>query len=495
MGPVYASWAKRYTKPALDSRILSASALGTTLIIIDSYDIAVELLDVRAAKYSSRPKSIMAGELMGWDWVLPLVPYCDAWRAQRKLIVKYFRPDLEELYKPNPRSYEFVHRLLLGLQEAPNEFHQLVRHMAGGLSLSLAYGLPIQPKHDPLVEMVDSLVIILPEHAIPGKWFVEVLPALKYVPSWFPGARFKRFAKSVQWVATKFKMDPYEKAIRSFGTPGVQASFVSNALAAVEAEELTEGERHKEVEAIQNAAATIFVTAADTTSAAIQTLIFALATRPEIRHKIQSELDSVLVDRRTQSLRLPTFEDEEHLPYLKAVVMESQRWAPAAPIGVPHLTTEDDIFDGYFVPKGSVIIANQWSMLNDEKVYGPDAHEFNPDRFLRRKPVEESTSSGSRIELDPTVRHPETIAFGFGRRICPGADLAQAIIWLTASCMLTAFDFEAPPSEHVSCINEDGKVHKKFDPGLLSYPRKFDCEFKIRSAEAAAMLEELGMSV
>lgn len=40
--------------------------------------------------------------------------------------------------------------------------------------------------------------------------------------------------------------------------------------------------------------------------------------------------------------------------------MESQRWVPVAPIGVPHRTTEDDVYKGYFIPKGSVVIANQW---------------------------------------------------------------------------------------------------------------------------------------
>lgn len=99
--------------------------------------------------------------------------------------------------------------------------------------------------------------------------------------------------------------------------------------------------------------------AADTTTDAILSFIYALATHPELRKKIQNEIDTALTDE-SGSLRLPTFEDQEKLPHLTASVMESQRWAPVTPIGVPHLTTEHDVFDGYFIPKGTVIVANQW---------------------------------------------------------------------------------------------------------------------------------------
>lgn len=71
-----------------------------------------------------------------------------------------------------------------------------------------------------------------------------------------------------------------------------------------------------------------------------------------------SWLTGILTGKRT--LRLPTFEDQDKLPTLMAAVMESQRWAPVAPIGVPHRTTEDDVYNGYFIPEGSVVMANQW---------------------------------------------------------------------------------------------------------------------------------------
>ncbi|CCM05680.1 uncharacterized protein FIBRA_07911 [Fibroporia radiculosa] len=51
-------------------------------------------------------------------------------------------------------------------------------------------------------------------------------------------------------------------------------------------------------------------------------------------------------------------DDKEALPYLNAVVREVQRWAPIAPTGVSHRVTEYDVYEGYFIPKGTTVIAN-----------------------------------------------------------------------------------------------------------------------------------------
>ena len=91
--------------------------------------------------------------------------------------------------------------------------------MVGGLALSLTYGLPIQRRNDPLVAFADSIAKVLPDESIPGKRLVEVFPVLKYLPSWFPGAGFKRYAQSVRWMAVDFKMQPYEQAVEAFVSP------------------------------------------------------------------------------------------------------------------------------------------------------------------------------------------------------------------------------------------------------------------------------------
>ncbi|OJA16799.1 hypothetical protein AZE42_12174 [Rhizopogon vesiculosus] len=85
---------------------------------------------------------------------------------------------------------------------------------------------------------------------------------------------------------------------------------------------------------------------------------------------------------------------------------EVLRWNAVVPTGVPHRVTEDDIHDGYYIPKGSLILPNIWFMLNDPRTYS-NPSEFNPERFLANDGKEPETE-------------PRTICFGFGRRICPG---------------------------------------------------------------------------
>jgi cytochrome P450 len=72
-----------------------------------------------------------------------------------------------------------------------------------------------------------------------------------------------------------------------------------------------------------------------------------MAMNPEIVRKAQNEIDTVIGLR-----RLPGFEDRGALPYCDAVFQEVMRWRPIAPLSIPHCTSEDDIYEGYFIPKG-----------------------------------------------------------------------------------------------------------------------------------------------
>ena len=76
---------------------------------------------------------------------------------------------------------------------------------------------------------------------------------------------------------------------------------------------------------------------------------------PDVQAKAQAEIDAVIGDG-----RLPTIEDREMLPYVSALAMEAFRWHIVTPAGVPHRVMEDDIHDGYLIPKGSLIITNIW---------------------------------------------------------------------------------------------------------------------------------------
>lgn len=74
---------------------------------------------------------------------------------------------------------------------------------------------------------------------------------------------------------------------------------------------------------------------------------------PEVQRKAQEELDRVVGIH-----RLPSLSDRSNLPYIGAVVTELLRWHAIAPLGVPHMATEDDTCEGYLIPKGAILLPN-----------------------------------------------------------------------------------------------------------------------------------------
>lgn len=183
---------------------------------------------------------------------------------------------------------------------------------------------------------------------------------------------------------------------------------------------------------------------------------------PEVQKKAQEELDRVI-----GTERLPTFTDRTSLPYVDAVVKEVLRWHPVTPTGVPHVAAEDDVYNGMFIPKGTMLIPNTWLFMHDENNY-KDPHLFNPERFLDKTP-----------ELDPHV-----LAFGFGRRICPGRELADASIFLSIAMSLATLD---------SCKASDEKGNiieptVDFKTGIISHLAEFQCDIKPRSTRAKQLI-------
>jgi len=109
------------------------------------------------------------------------------------------------------------------------------------------------------------------------------------------------------------------------------------------------------------------------TVSAVQSFFLAMALYPEVQKKAQMEIDTLI-----GNTRLPDFTDRNALPYTNAIVKEAMRWQPVAPLGIlynllsnlqllivltaTHMCTADDEYDGYFIPKGTVVLGNTWSV-------------------------------------------------------------------------------------------------------------------------------------
>lgn len=85
------------------------------------------------------------------------------------------------------------------------------------------------------------------------------------------------------------------------------------------------------------------------------TFFLAMLLHPEVQQKAREEIDRVVGEG-----RLPNVKDRDNLPYVEAVLRESFRFHPIAPMGLPHEVTEDDVYQGYLIPKGAIIMPNIW---------------------------------------------------------------------------------------------------------------------------------------
>jgi len=95
---------------------------------------------------------------------------------------------------------------------------------------------------------------------------------------------------------------------------------------------------------------------------------------------------------------------------------------------------EDVWYEGVFIPKGTMCIANLWQCHHDPESYGDDAAKFNPERFL---------DAESRILHGPAETRDEGHStYGFGRRACVGKHVANDTLFITIATVLWAANLE-----------------------------------------------------
>lgn len=91
------------------------------------------------------------------------------------------------------------------------------------------------------------------------------------------------------------------------------------------------------------------------TDAFISQFIFTMLLHPHVQQRAQQELDQIV-----GSNALPSFDDLERLKYVKAVIYEILRWNTMVPSALPHVAAVDDVINGYFIPKGTLVFGNSW---------------------------------------------------------------------------------------------------------------------------------------
>ncbi|KAL0060282.1 hypothetical protein AAF712_012945 [Marasmius tenuissimus] len=190
-------------------------------------------------------------------------------------------------------------------------------------------------------------------------------------------------------------------------------------------------------------------------------MMLAIASHPDIQKKAQIEIDRVI-----GRDRMPTFQDIPQLPYLSALVTEILRWRGIGPLGVPHRSNADDYYEGFFIPKDTIVIANVWALNHDAEVWGFDADKFRPERHL--------DETGQLKKPLPDTHGESHVTFGYGRRICVGKAVAQNNLLIQTACILWTTSVSLPKDNSGKTITPDPFAW--VESGLIFRPQPFSLE-------------------
>ncbi|KAL7277362.1 hypothetical protein ACG7TL_009222 [Trametes sanguinea] len=334
--------------------------------------------------------------------------------------------------------------------------------------MQIVYGITISETADRYISIAEKAMAVFSQITVPGRYIAELYPSLKAYPAWLPGMKFKRDAARWRVDVDALRDVPFkastEALARGEARDSMLASLIEDRGDEAAAELSTEEE-----ELLKDVTGLAYITGADTTLSALQTFFMLMILNPRAQRKAQAELDEVIGQG-----RLPDFSDQGSLPYVNAVVKEILRWHTVIPLGIPHRTMEEDEWNGYRIPAGTVIIANLWAMSREPAAY-PDPDQFIPERFLNHDNNREQST-----------RDPERFQFGFGRRICPGRHLANASLFITVASVLHAFTIEAPIGDDGSPVQVETAINQD---NFLASPEPFKCRIVPRSKRVEELVK------
>ncbi|EJD37774.1 cytochrome P450 [Auricularia subglabra TFB-10046 SS5] len=451
----FAALGKRY------GPVMNLKVLNRNIVVLSSFTAATDLLDKRSAIYSDRARFPMVGELMGFDWTVALQRYGDYWRLHRRAIHQHFNESASRELWPQLTKINAVFLQLL--LQTPDRFWEHIRWLGGANIMSITYGMDSQLKDDPYIQLGEESLAIASKASSQGAYLVDVMPFLKYFPSWLPGMGFKRQAR--EWRALQFRArdSPHEFVKAQLAAGTARHSMTSNLLSSD-----FDGRPIPE-DVIKNSAGMVYFAGADTSVVTMNSFVMAMVKHPDIQRKAQQEVDAFL---ESQGGRLPRIDDREAMPYVEGVLRECMRMYPPLPLGVVHRLMEDDEYEGMLIPANSLVISNAWAMLHDAAYY-PSPHSFAPERYI-----------GADGRIDPAVLDPRAICFGFGRRICPGRYFADAEVWLMLTSVLYCFDVSPAKGENGAGIMPNDVMCS----GVVSALERFPCVVAARSSEKAALI-------
>ncbi|KAJ7082882.1 cytochrome P450 [Mycena belliarum] len=436
----YAEWRKTY-----GSDLIFLNVLRNPILVINSVQVAQDLLEKRSAIYSSRPIRVMQKDVMGFNFLFTGMEY-DAWyKEHRTMFHHHFHRNVVQRYQALQQRH--ANTLLRNLAHTPNE-------TTAAVVLEICYGIHVADAGDEYIALADQALAGISSSGNFGTFFVDYFPLLQYMPAWLPGAKFKREGLKARRLSSRLFNYAFDSVKQKLEEGCPEPSLMTMELESLFRDAPKKSRAEERERIIKDVVATTYAAGSDTTLSTLLSFFLAMVLHPQVQAKAWAELERVV-----PKDRLPCFGDRDRLPYITCIAWECLRWQPSVNIALGHYSTETDEYKGYRIPKGTTCLANIWAMLHDPMHY-PDPSKFDPDRFMDAK-----LNQSRNINANPEI------AFGFGRRICPGRFLALDTIWIVIASTLCSYRI----CEAVDIRGKEVEPRLEYTTGLIRWV--IPCDF------------------
>ncbi|KAL0456879.1 UNVERIFIED_CONTAM: cytochrome [Sesamum latifolium] len=423
--------------------LMSMTLLGKPVLVLSSPRVAKRALKYNDLAFSSRPSTIASRKVAYNNSDISFSPYTEYWRELRKTVVlRLFT--LKQVNSFRPGREEEVARTVKEISRRANA-HQPVNINETAFSLSrrmisrFALGKRYDEENGPEERRFDRVLRLLEKLSL-EIFFGDYSPWLGWID---------RLRGKVSQLEKGFKdLDSFhEELIAEHLNPNRPDSMNGDILdMLIQLREDRSSPVQIDWNHIKGVLMNILIAGTDTTAAAITWAMTALIKNPQVLNKVQQEIRSVVGNKGS----VPEY-DIQKLPYFKAVVKETLRLYPPAPLSLPRLTIKSSVIDGYDIEPNIIVYVNVWA-INRDKNFWENPNEFLPERFLNSS-------------VDYKGQDFEFLTFGSGRRVCPGMTLGIAEVEAALANLLYSFNWELQPG----MVEDD--VDMDFLPGLTTHKK------------------------
>ncbi|OQD76085.1 hypothetical protein PENDEC_c005G00753 [Penicillium decumbens] len=439
--------------------------LGTKCLIVLSSDEAVkELLDKRSGIYSHRQEMYIGQVLCSGDLRLLMMGYGPRWRGFRKMVHGLLNVTTSKKYVP----YQMLEnrQMLYQFLNQPDNFLQHIRRYSNALTTTMVFGWRTPTYEDPkMMQLFDGFNEFAVINQTGTAALIDFFPWLRKLPEFFLPVQQK--AKELHKHEKALYLSHWMRAKQEAQQNTIKPCFCAGMYEAQKKDGFSDDQA-------AYISGTLLEAGSDTTSSTLYAFVQAMLLFPEVQRKAHEEIDKVVGPD-----RLPEMDDLANLQYIRGCMKETLRWMPTTILGaVPHAVTQDDVYNGYLIPKGAGVLNNVWAIGMDPNRH-PSPRTFDPDRF------KDDNQNFGDAAANPDASKRDAFTFGAGRRICPGIHVAERSLFLGMSRILWAFQVEPALDDKGRPILPDPD---RLTQGFVCMPEEFPARITPRSQAHADMV-------